>query len=160
MKTKKIFPIIAGILVVAIVAVILTVLAQEGAFQTKPKQQNDAAIVRLVVADGEIKAEPVADFEQFIRESDRPVFVDFWARWCQPCLAAAPFVEQLALEYDGRAHIVKVDIDLAMELSSRYGAQSIPLFTVFSGGQIKDSVTGYAPQLEGNIKAMIDDALS
>ena len=52
-----------------------------------------------------------ADFDSVVLQSDQPVLVDFWAQWCGPCKMIAPALDELAQAYDGRAKIVKVDID-------------------------------------------------
>ena len=51
------------------------------------------------------------DFETLVIQSDKPVLVDFWADWCQPCHAMAPTVEALAEEYGDRIRIAKLDVD-------------------------------------------------
>nr|MDQ3031486.1 thioredoxin domain-containing protein [Myxococcota bacterium] len=51
------------------------------------------------------------NFESEVMSSDQPVLVDFTATWCGPCRQIAPFIDQLADEYAGRAKVVKLDID-------------------------------------------------
>ena len=55
-----------------------------------------------------------------------PVFVDFWAEWCGPCRMAGPVVEELSNDYDGNVKFVKVNVDEANELASKYNVFSIP----------------------------------
>lgn len=62
---------------------------------------------------------------------DKPVFVDFYAEWCGPCKMAAPVVNQLAKTYEGKAVVVKVDVDEERELAQKYGVMSIPTTIVF-----------------------------
>jgi thioredoxin 1 len=55
-----------------------------------------------------------------------PAIVDFYADWCGPCKAIAPVLEELAIEYDGKLVIYKVNTDQEQELSTLFGIQSIP----------------------------------
>ena len=71
-----------------------------------------------------------------------PVIVDFWAPWCGPCKMIAPFLEQLADEYDGRARIVKVDVQDHPNLGRRFNARSIPMLLVFKNGQVHGTQIG------------------
>jgi thioredoxin 1 len=52
-----------------------------------------------------------ASFGSEVLASEVPVLVDFWAQWCPPCHRLAPVLEELAAEYEGRARIVKVNVD-------------------------------------------------
>ncbi|MCC6546954.1 thioredoxin [Candidatus Sumerlaeota bacterium] len=86
------------------------------------------------------------DFDTVVLQSDQPVFVDFWAAWCGPCRAIAPLVEELAKEFDGKAKVVKVDIDEAGDIAGRYGVTSIPTLMVFKGGQPVEQQVGRIPK--------------
>ena len=55
-----------------------------------------------------------------------PAIIDFYADWCGPCKAVAPILEDLAIEYDGKLLIYKVDTDKETDLSGLFGIQSIP----------------------------------
>lgn len=89
-----------------------------------------------------------AQFEAEVINSEIPVLVDFWAPWCGPCQMMAPVLEELAVEYEGKIKIVKVDTDQPdnQVLAIEYMIQSIPNLKVFKGGKpIKDFV-GYRPK--------------
>ena len=87
-----------------------------------------------------------ADFDTEVLQSPVPVLVDFWAVWCGPCKAVTPSVEQLANEYAGKLKVVKVDVDDNMEISSRYGIQSIPTLMLFKDGQPVERLVGAYPK--------------
>jgi thioredoxin 1 len=90
-----------------------------------------------------------ADFDALVLQSDVPVLVDFWAPWCAPCRMIAPSLDQLADEYDGRAKIVKVDIEAHPNLGRRFNARSIPMLLTFKNGQVHGTQIGAVgkPQL-------------
>ncbi len=87
-----------------------------------------------------------ANFEEIVLNSDKPVLVDFWAAWCGPCRMLAPIVEELDKDFDGKAIIVKVDVDAHQEFAAKYGVRNIPTVLVFKGGEVADKQVGVAPK--------------
>jgi len=100
-----------------------------------------------------------ADFQGVVLESDVPVLVDFWAPWCGPCKMAAPVLEKLAGEYDGRLKICKVNIDDERQVATQYGIMSIPTMFLFKDGQLADQIRGVTPSFEADLKEKIDAQL-
>ena len=81
-------------------------------------------------------------FSREVLQSEQPVLVDFWAPWCGPCLAVAPAVDELASDFEGRARVVKVNIDEAQELAAEFDIASIPCFLVFNEGKVQSRTVG------------------
>ena len=98
-----------------------------------------------------------ADFDEKVLQSERPVLVDFWADWCQPCKMIAPIVDELSDEYDGQLDFAKVDVDSNPSTAMSYGVRSIPTLLIFKGGQPVDQIVGAVPK--GVLKKKIDSAL-
>ena len=86
------------------------------------------------------------DFNDKIINASKPVFVDFWASWCGPCKMVAPELEAVALEYEGKAIVVKVNIDEQKQLASTYNVMSIPTLLLFKDGKEVDRIVGYRPR--------------
>jgi thioredoxin 1 len=86
------------------------------------------------------------DFGQEIEQHDGLSMVDFWAAWCGPCQIVAPVVEQLALEYEGRLKVAKLDVDASQQTAMRFNVRSIPSILFFKGGQHVDTVVGAVPK--------------
>lgn len=96
-------------------------------------------------------------FEHEVLKSDKPVLVDFWADWCQPCRQLAPVVEAVAQRYEGKAKFVKVNVDDNNQTAQRYGIRGIPTLILFKEGSESERLVGNTPK--ENIQRIIDRAL-
>lgn len=71
-----------------------------------------------------------------IIKSDKPVLVDFYADWCGPCRAMNPVIRDVAHSVQGKARVIKVDIDRSAEAANAYQVQAVPTFIIFRNGKI------------------------
>jgi thioredoxin 1 len=93
------------------------------------------------------------EFEAVVLKSEIPVFVDFWAPWCAPCVRLTPFIEQLGTQYAGKLKVVKVNVDENSEYAAQYGVQGIPNMILFKNGEVVDTLVGLPAN---TMKALID----
>jgi thioredoxin len=85
------------------------------------------------------------DFFERLRNSPKPVVVDFWAPWCGPCRAIAPVVEKLNQEFSGRVEVWKVNADLEPDLLRSLHIYGIPTVIAFHGREEVARLVGAAP---------------
>ena len=103
------------------------------------------------------KVSDTKTWEIDVMNSKVPVFVDFWAEWCGPCRMVSPVVEELSNDYDGKVKFVKVNVDEANELASKYNIFSIPTLAIFKNGKLVNQQVGAASK--DSYKNMIEKTL-
>ena len=70
-----------------------------------------------------------------IINGDKPVLVDFHADWCGPCKAMAPAVAAIGKDVQGRARVLKINIDRNHAISQQFNVQAVPTFIIFKNGK-------------------------
>ncbi|MGV9577302.1 tetratricopeptide repeat protein [Streptomyces sp. NPDC003509] len=91
------------------------------------------------------------------RSTEVPVVIDFWAEWCEPCKQLGPLLERLAVEYNGRFLLAKVDVDANQMLMQQFGVQGIPAVFAVVAGQALPLFQGAAP--ESQIRETLDQLI-
>jgi putative thioredoxin len=100
-----------------------------------------------------------AGFERDVlqRSAEVPVVIDFWAEWCEPCKQLGPLLERLAVEYNGRFLLAKIDVDANQMLMQQFGIQGIPAVFAVVAGQALPLFQGAAP--EAQIRQTLDQLI-
>ena len=97
------------------------------------------------------------NFDTTVIQAGTPVLVDFWAEWCGPCRQMAPTVDALALDYDGRLAVGKLNVDDNPSVAQRFSIRGIPTLLLFKAGEVVDQVVGLVDGAQ--LKQMIDKHL-
>lgn len=83
--------------------------------------------------------------EEFLRSSDVPVLVDFYADWCGPCKMMAPILKDLKSAWGDKVKIVKVDTEAQPDIARRYQISGIPTLILFKKGEAMHRTSGVMP---------------
>ena len=94
-------------------------------------------------------------FDRYVLENSfhKPVLVDFWADWCAPCKALFPVLEKIVDSYEGELLLAKVNCDVEVGLTERFGIRSLPTVVLFKDGQPVEGFAGVQP--EGAIRDLL-----
>ncbi|GGY87875.1 co-chaperone YbbN [Streptomyces poonensis] len=135
--------------------------AKEKAEQARAEAARQGGGGAVSPADLVIDVDEAA-FERDVlqRSTEVPVVIDFWAEWCQPCKQLSPVLERLAVEYNGRFVLAKIDVDANQMLMQQFGVQGIPAVFAVVAGQALPLFQGAAPetQIRGTLDQLIQVA--
>ena len=117
--------------------------------------------VEEVVVDDRPRIKPKnlkdSDMESIIKNSDKPVMVDCWASWCQPCKMIAPIIADLANEYRDDILVAKLNTEKNRKMAAKFGVRSLPTILYFKDGKLITRTVGAIPKQA--MKKVIDTTL-
>ena len=87
------------------------------------------------------KIESTQDFEETIK-SGNIVIADFYADWCGPCQVQLPILEDLSNDLEGKAQVIKINVDQQQELARRFSVRSIPTLVFFKNQNAIETSVG------------------
>lgn len=90
-----------------------------------------------------IKVLKTEEFEAEVINSEVPVMVEFFAFWCPPCKQMGPDVDQVAVQMQNWAKVLRVDVEKTPELCTKYGVRTVPTIIFFKNGTVEE-VMGFA----------------
>ena len=73
---------------------------------------------------------------QEIIDSERPVLIDFFATWCQPCKVQSSVLNTVKENIGEKARIIKIDVDQYPAIASQYNVRGVPTLAVFKKGEL------------------------
>lgn len=106
------------------------------------------------MAAGKVATVSDDEFETSVIKNGKPVLVDFWAEWCQPCKMLAPTVEEIAREYEDKVFVSKLNVDDNPNTATKYGIRGIPTLLFFKDGKVVQQLVGVKTKAE--IKKVIE----
>ena len=84
------------------------------------------------------------EYEQ-LKQSTKPVVIDFHATWCGPCKILSPILEELQEEME-EVEFVKLDVDQFTEISGANQVMGVPTVVIIKDGEVKDRFVGVQPK--------------
>ena len=97
------------------------------------------------------------NFEEAIKNSEKPVLVDFFAAWCEPCSVLGPILDKVVEDLSDKVILAKVDVNSAPKIATAFNVDRIPMVALFNKGVPVGAFIGV--RSEDDIKQWINNFL-
>ena len=116
-----------------------------------------ALVSNSAMTDRNIQVLTLKEFSEVLA-SPLPVLIDFHTQWCAPCKKMAPIVDKLQKKFEGKAEILRIDVDKSKEIGTAYSIRGVPVFVLFNAGKEIWRHTGLMDEVE--LRAIISNAIN
>lgn len=86
------------------------------------------------------------NFEQEVCNEEKVTLVDFWATWCGPCRKLSPLLDDLSVEFEGKAKFVKIKADENLQTAQKYSISGVPCLLIFKNGEPVERMVNIVPK--------------
>ena len=132
MRFIKFILLVVGLILCVQVGAIASIKIKEQFIANDTIKQADKKTIHTVKLNKARFLAEVWDYQknprEWIYKGKKPALIDFYADWCRPCRTAAPILEEIAKEYDGKIVIYKIDTQIEQELAAIFGINGVPAF--------------------------------
>ena len=132
MRFIKFILLVVGLILCVQVGAIASIKIKEQFIANDTIKQADKKTIHTVKLNKARLLAEVWDYQknprEWIYKGKKPALIDFYADWCRPCRTAAPILEEIAKEYDGKIVIYKIDTQIEQELAAIFGINGVPAF--------------------------------
>ncbi len=101
------------------------------------------------------------NFHSEVTQAAKPVLLEFWAEWCDPCDRLSPVLDNIAEKYDGEIKLVKSHVNDNENLAMKYNVDVIPTLLFFKDGQVVEQLAGYmsVPELSFRVNKVLKSSV-
>lgn len=89
-----------------------------------------------------------SNWKSEVIDSSIPVLVDFYAAWCGPCKMLLPIMEKIAVDFEEKVKVVKINTETSQKISNLYSISAMPSVILFNKGQYIQKIVGVNPELK------------
>ena len=78
-----------------------------------------------------------------LTQNNKPVFIDFYADWCEPCKMLDKILEEIKPQLEGKVDVIKIDLDTHADLQKEFAIKSVPTLMIFKNGKLLWRMHGF-----------------